>query len=183
MNILFAVISIIYLFLPAAAANMFAALSAKLIPTWNYPLDGYKNFHGKRILGDHKTVRGIVIGILAATLIFMIQKYLFFASPAIRSIALINYFNEPFVLGTLFGMGALAGDTVKSFFKRRANHKPGQAWFPYDQIDWVVGALLFTIFSIHYSGLVILLTLCIFLVLHIIVKFIGYLLKLDKEPF
>ena len=45
-------------------------------------------------------------------------------------------------LGLRFGIGAMAGDAVKSFFKRRADVPSGERWFPFDQIDFVVGALV-----------------------------------------
>jgi hypothetical protein len=67
-------IKIIYLLLPAAVANMTAALSSKLFPNWTYPVDGYKKLNGQRILGDHKTVRGFVIGTISATLVFLLQN-------------------------------------------------------------------------------------------------------------
>jgi len=44
-------------------------------------------------------------------------------------------------LGVRFGIGAMAGDAVKSFFKRRVGIRPGQPWIPFDQLDFIVGAL------------------------------------------
>src|SRR4051812_27852644 len=47
------------------------------------------------------------------------------------------------LLGAWIGLGALSGDLVKSFAKRRRGILPGQAWIPFDQIDWLLGALAF----------------------------------------
>jgi CDP-2,3-bis-(O-geranylgeranyl)-sn-glycerol synthase len=45
------------------------------------------------------------------------------------------------VLGLRFGVGAMAGDSVKSLVKRRLAIAPGEPWIPWDQLDFVLGAL------------------------------------------
>jgi len=40
--------------------------------------------------------------------------------------------------------GALIGDIIKSFFKRRIGKKRGQDWIPFDQIDFILGVLFFS---------------------------------------
>jgi CDP-2,3-bis-(O-geranylgeranyl)-sn-glycerol synthase len=35
----------------------------------------------------------------------------------------------------------MAGDSVKSFVKRRIGIAPGKPWIPWDQLDFVLGAL------------------------------------------
>jgi CDP-2,3-bis-(O-geranylgeranyl)-sn-glycerol synthase len=37
--------------------------------------------------------------------------------------------------------GALFGDITKSFFKRRVGKNRGEDWIPFDQIDFIAGAL------------------------------------------
>jgi CDP-2,3-bis-(O-geranylgeranyl)-sn-glycerol synthase len=81
----------------------------------------------------------------------------------------------------LLGFGALAGDSIKSFFKRRVGVKPGKRWFPFDQIDFVIGALAFA--SIVYfpgwkNALIILL---ISLAGHVLVNHSAYYLKIRGE--
>ncbi|MEM3153941.1 MAG: CDP-archaeol synthase, partial [Candidatus Woesearchaeota archaeon] len=39
------------------------------------------------------------------------------------------------------GIGALLGDSIKSFFKRRLGILPGRPWIPFDQVDYAIGAL------------------------------------------
>ena len=41
----------------------------------------------------------------------------------------------------MIGGGVIAGDLVKRFWKRRADVAPDRAWFPFDQIDYTIGAL------------------------------------------
>ena len=45
----------------------------------------------------------------------------------------------PLVLSLCFG--ALLGDIVESFFKRRAGKERGEDWIPFDQLDFLLGAL------------------------------------------
>ena len=39
--------------------------------------------------------------------------------------------------------GALIGDIIESFFKRRIGKGRGEDWIPFDQIDFILGALFF----------------------------------------
>src|SRR3989338_6934553 len=69
----------LWFFLPVGIANCTPIIAAKipLLEQWSYPIDFYKTFRGKRILGDHKTIRGLVIGILAAIATVVIQQFIY----------------------------------------------------------------------------------------------------------
>ena len=116
-----------YLMLPAYAANM-APPFTRFWTGWNRPIQG-------AALGSHKTVVGVAVGIAAAVLTSAIQAAIQSASP------LLDYSHWPW-LGLGFGFGAMAGDCLKSYFKRRRRIAPGRPWIPFDQLDFVVGALL-----------------------------------------
>lgn len=173
---------VIWLFLPAGVANMMAAISALIFPKWNYPIDCKKEFRGKRIFGDHKTWRGLIIGILSAGLIFLLQRFLFSSYSHIQNISLINYQNTSWLAGCLIGFGALFGDAIKSFFKRQANIPSGKSWFPFDQIDWIIGAIFVISIFIKLSLSIIVITLILGLIIHLITKVIGYIFKINKSP-
>jgi len=36
------------------------------------------------------------------------------------------------------------GDIIESFFKRRIGKKRGESWVPFDQLDFILGVLLFS---------------------------------------
>jgi len=55
--------------------------------------------------------------------------------------SLIGY-EHPLPLGLLCGSAAMAGDSAKSFVKRRLGIAPGRPWVPADQLDYVVAGLL-----------------------------------------
>jgi CDP-diglyceride synthetase len=120
------ILFILYFFLPAMVANIVPVFADRynFFPSFNKPLDGNLNWRGKRILGDHKTVRGVVVGTITGALIGLLQ-----GSP---------------ILGLGMGLGALWGDAIKSFIKRRLGIKPGTSWIPWDQIDFIIGASIFT---------------------------------------
>ncbi len=170
----------IYLFLPIGLANIFASLSRYLWPRLNYPLDFHQSFRGQRIFGSHKTWRGLIAGILAAFLFFLWQKYLFNNCPLVNKFSLIDYNSVSLWAGVAMGLGAGLGDALKSFFKRQLNIAPGQPWFPFDQIDFVVGGTLLSWPFIPISVNVILSAIILGLLFHLIFKVIGYVCRVDK---
>lgn len=137
----------VWFYLPAIAANMVPVIvhHANLWPALYKPLDGNRSWHGVRLLGNHKTVRGLVSGVTAALIIGYLQhimrRYAFFEN---LSLVKTNSLAFALWLSFLLGFGALFGDSLKSFFKRRRGKDPGHAWIPFDQIDFVLGATLLT---------------------------------------
>lgn len=176
------IIELIWLMLPAGVANMAAGVSAGLLPRFNAPLDFRKEFRGERIFGAHKTWRGLLAGVLASFLFFLAQGLAYSAFPFFQHISVLDYANTNIGLGVLLGLGALFGDAVKSFVKRQVGIAPGHPWFPFDQIDWVLGALIAVIFFVDISLATILLALVLGLAFHLVVKFTGYLFGLDRKP-
>lgn len=155
-------------------------IAAKYLPKYNQPLDFGKFYRGKRIFGDHKTIRGIIVGIIFSELLFLLQAYLFNNNLFIRNNSLVNYNQISIFFGFALGLGALGGDAIKSFLKRQVGIKPGTSWFPWDQIDWIIGTLLISNFFIPISAQMSFTFLVIGLLLHLIVKIIGYLIKMNN---
>ncbi len=178
----FYLLQLIYFLLPAGLANMAPVLIRKYFKKLNYPLDFKKQLFKKRILGDHKTFRGLIFGIIFAIIIVLIQEYLFKNYNYFKELSLINYStNYSIIVGFLMGFGALFGDIIKSFFKRQAGIKPGDVFMPFDQIDWIVGAVVFImpIYLISLKDFFILLIL--YFIIHLITRGIGYLIGLTKK--
>lgn len=143
------------------------------------PIDGGRMLWGKRILGDHKTWRGLLAGIVAGTLVYELQRFVYEAEVA-QTLALIDYSAHPLLPGLLMGLGAGIGDAVKSFFKRRIDIEPGQSWPVFDQLDFFLGAYVFV--SLVYAPPV-LLTLAILPVVllgNIASNLVGYSLGFKK---
>ncbi len=131
-----------WLILPAYMANASAVLVGG-----GRPLDfGRTCRDGKRILGDGKTWRGLLAGtFLGMTLGFGLATA---ASALIGTpyevIGLTTFEGFPLMIPLVFALsfGALLGDLVESFFKRRMGIARGQDWIPFDQLDFILGSVL-----------------------------------------
>jgi len=137
------ILSALYFFLPAYIGNSIPVVIRK-INFLNYPIDFGKKFRGKRIFGNNKTIRGLLFGVLAGIAIFHLQKYLYINFESVRNISLFDYSNMHCVYGLFMALGALVGDMVESFFKRQKGIKSGETWWGFDQVDFVIGAFVFT---------------------------------------
>jgi CDP-2,3-bis-(O-geranylgeranyl)-sn-glycerol synthase len=118
---------LLYFMAPAYVANMAAPLT-RYWRGWNRPIS-------TRWFGGHKTAIGFVAGVLGALGTSFLQY-------AIDHGARIVDGDNWVDLGLRFGLGAMVGDCAKSFFKRRLKIPPGRPWLPFDQIDFVLGALV-----------------------------------------
>ncbi|RLG49721.1 MAG: CDP-2,3-bis-(O-geranylgeranyl)-sn-glycerol synthase [Thermoproteota archaeon] len=118
MNNLNSLVFALWYILPAYFAN-----ATPVILGGGKPLDlGLKWIDGERIFGDHKTFRGILAGLLVGTVVGTIQGR-----------ELLGFFQS---------LGAMLGDLVSSFLKRRLKRKPGQ-WTPVlDEEGFVIFSLV-----------------------------------------
>jgi len=182
MNIFLELLKIIWFLLPAGVANMAAGVSGKLMPNFNSPLDLNLKIRNKRIFGDHKTVRGVLFGVVFGLITYLLQLYLIPKDPFFQTISIFNY-QSKIILGLIFPLGALLGDATKSFFKRQLSIPPGKPWFPFDQIDWLLGSLLFSYFFIKFSLVFALSVIVVGLILHLLTKILGFFLNFQEEKF
>ncbi len=171
----------LYLILPAAAANIAPALGKNLFKKYAYPVDLNYQWRGKPLFGAHKTYKGFVLGIAVGIFIAAVQTYVY-RFPLMQSISYINYAEHSFIIvGFLLGFGALFGDLIKSFFKRRVGIESGKPFIPFDQVDFVIGALVFISFIKPPSWQMIIFYLIIMPILHIATNLFAYGLGLQKN--
>jgi len=185
MDILKELIFAFWFFGPVGLANLGAFLSAKIpgLKKLSYPIDFNLKFRGKRIFGSHKTIRGFITGIAIGIITVSFQIYAYNRSAFLQGIMPIDYsVIDPVIFGFLCGFGALAGDAIKSFFKRQISIFPGQSWFPFDQTDYIIGGILFTWIYIPLDFVQYMFILIIWFLLHPFTSFIGYLLRLKRKP-
>ena len=128
--------------LPAYIANGSAVLVGG-----GRPIDSGKNWRdNRRILGDGKTWRGLFVGAfvgmtagfgLAAGAMFILESDFAF-------VGISDFGAFPVEIPIIFSIcfGALMGDIVESFFKRRIGKERGEDWIPFDQLDFILGALV-----------------------------------------
>jgi CDP-2,3-bis-(O-geranylgeranyl)-sn-glycerol synthase len=136
------VLRVLWLFVPAYLANMSPVLVQGWFAGLATPIDGGRSFRGRRILGDHKTWRGLFAGIVVGVVTYELQRLLHAAGIA-PGLVLLEYADHPVLPGFLMGLGTGVGDAVKSFFKRRVGIAPGASWPVFDQLDFFAGAYLF----------------------------------------
>ncbi len=131
--------------LPAYLGNMAPVFAKKAFKErFSTPIDLGREFRGKRIAGNHKTYRGFLSAIIISMVMVVFQRELY-ASGNFVSVSVVDYTKINYIVfGFLMGFGAMFGDLSKSIIKRRLDKDPGESWRPYDQIDFVVGAILIT---------------------------------------
>jgi CDP-2,3-bis-(O-geranylgeranyl)-sn-glycerol synthase len=139
-------------------------------------MDFGRNFSdGKRIFGNNKTWRGFFFGWAVGVLVGLVEGFVF------------GFNNYPVFFAVLIPLGALLGDLTGAFIKRRLDIAPGGLLPIVDQVDFVVGAVLFALplALISWQGLsweVILTVLLITPPIHLFTNFLAYKLKLKKNP-
>lgn len=171
-------------FAPAGLANAAPVFANKipLLNRWKTPVDLGRHYRGKRILGNNKTWRGLIVGILTGTLTGIVIYLLFPDFVEELGLRISSPLPSMAILGGVLGAGALLGDIVESFFKRQAGVSSGQPWFPFDQIDYIIGGLLTSSMFIELSWQQRLAVLLVWFGLHLLSSFIGYLIGLKDEP-
>ena len=151
------VLQALWIIIPAYVANASAVLVGGGIP-----IDFGKNWHdGKRMLGDGKTWRGLIsgtfIGMTAGFGLVVAASYI--NSSEYHFLDLTNFEGFPLMIPIIFSIcfGALLGDIIESFFKRRIGKNRGDDWVPFDQIDFILGVLFFSFIMssiLHISGFI-----------------------------
>jgi CDP-2,3-bis-(O-geranylgeranyl)-sn-glycerol synthase len=153
------VVGLVYVMAPAFVGDM-APPFVRYWPWWNAPIS-------TRWLGSHKTVVGFAFGVAAAVGTACVQSRVGWADALVRPDGWLS-------LGLRMGIGAMAGDSVKSFFKRRVGIAPGRPWIPADQLDYAMGALLLAWPRLRLTASDVLIILLLSFVGHFIVTRIGY---------
>jgi CDP-2,3-bis-(O-geranylgeranyl)-sn-glycerol synthase len=153
------IVELLYMMLPIYFANM-APPFVRYWRWWNRPIS-------KRRLGSHKTVLGFFLGIAAAILTAFLQSRIHWHGN------LVSY-EQWFLLGLSSGCGAMIGDSLKSYFKRRLQIAPGQSWIPADQLDFILGGLLSLSFWVRLGWLDVIIILTVSFVGDILINHLSF---------
>lgn len=165
---------------PAGFATIMPVLVRPVFNFLAYPVDFNLKLNGEPLFGKNKTWRGVIFATATGTLFFWFQQSMV-DIPWFAHLSIIDYKSTTLWFGFLMGLGAIVGDLIKSFFKRRFRIPPGVSWFPFDQIDYVIGALVFTA-PIFFPGWRFSIELIVVgIVLHLLSNVIGHVMKLRKD--
>ncbi|MEM0272519.1 MAG: CDP-2,3-bis-(O-geranylgeranyl)-sn-glycerol synthase [Thermoprotei archaeon] len=171
----------IYYLLPAMVAN-----GAPVLVKRGHPIDHGVNLRdGKRIFGDGKTVEGFLFGVFSGTVISY-GEYVF------------NRHLSQLLIGVSLSIGALIGDLVGAFIKRRLGLPRGHPAPLLDQLDFVLGAYFvsgafnyivgnnFTVFGDMIPPLlqlqIVITSLYIIPLIHLAANIGAYILRLKQTP-
>jgi CDP-2,3-bis-(O-geranylgeranyl)-sn-glycerol synthase len=157
------VVESLKLVFPAYCAN-----AAPVIVGGGPPMDFGKNFvDGRRVFGRNKTFRGFFFGLTVGFLVGLIE---------------VLGFGYPVLFAVLSPLGALLGDLTGAFLKRRLNVAPGGLLPVVDQVDFVVGAILFSLPLGIVTPELAVAMLIITPPIHLLTNFAAYKLKLKSNP-
>lgn len=189
MDVLRDLLFVLWVFAPAGVANVVPIIVAPVpgLRRWTAPLDGGRIFRGRRILGDHKTWRGLITGVIGATAVLALQALLVTETGWAAWLADgldYGFGMLPAVLlaGPLFAIGALGGDAVKSFFKRQIGMAPGHSWPVFDQVDYALGAALAVLPFVRLTLLQYVLLIVAWGGISLFSSWVGYLVHLKNSP-
>lgn len=171
-----------FFFLPTGIANMSPVFFQRTPHFLAVPVDFGYSIAGEPLFGNHKTWRGLISATVCGGLFFLLQQ------AAVREWSFLYNWSPfdltalPWWFGFAFAAGAILGDLVKSFFKRRVQIAPGDTWFPFDQIDFLLGGALVASFFVVITLPMWVSIFAFGTIMHIVVNHIGYWIGLKSSP-
>jgi len=143
---------------------------------------GRKFLDGRPILGKSKTIRGFIAGTFTGLLIGELLYLLKYVG--------IVFFPFPFqyaLLGLLLGFGAMLGDSIGSFIKRRIGYGSGDQVLLIDEMLFIAASMalaypLLKVSTVTLLPLEIIILLAITWVLHKLFNFLANRYKIKNVP-
>jgi len=175
MDLLRSLITALLLIWPLYISNATPVVVSKIIK--GTPMDLGRNFiDGRRILGDGKTFEGFAAGVLVGFMggeltYLLVQEHLSINLPSPLAVMLAC-------------IGALLGDVVGAFIKRRMGLPRGAPAPVLDQLDFLLFALLFLwliepeLLEPSYVIIAIVVTPPV----HLLTNYLAHKVKLKREP-
>lgn len=147
-------------------ANGAPVVAARLLGTrWSMPVDGgLRLADGNPLFGASKTWRGLVAALLLTPLASVLLGY------------------SPW-LGAVVGLGAMAGDLLSSFLKRRMGIAPSGRALGLDQVPEALIPALLAVPMLDLDLGALLLAVALFAVLERLLSRILYRLHIRRRPY
>ena len=151
----------VYIAIPTYVAN-----STPVLLGGGAPIDRGSNFiDGRRIFGSNKTIKGFVSGLVLGTLAGA-GEAAFFTNQSLL------------LVGSVASFGALLGDLIGAFVKRRLDIAPGNPLPIVDQLDFILGAIILAFPLLPVSAGAFLILLAATIPIHLLANAAAYLLGL-----
>ncbi|HEC16400.1 MAG TPA: CDP-archaeol synthase [Sedimenticola sp.] len=147
-------------------ANGTPVIARKLFGSrFGFPLDGGVKFmDGRPLLGSSKTLRGLLLAVVAATLTAPLFGYCW-------------------GIGAMIGGAAMLGDLLSSFIKRRLGLAPSSMALGLDQIPESLLPLLVCKVPLGLGWLSIAMVTMAFFVCELLFSFVLYRLHIRRRPY
>jgi CDP-2,3-bis-(O-geranylgeranyl)-sn-glycerol synthase len=161
----------IFIVLPAYFANGIPVLTP-LIFKCRIPIDlGHTFIDGRRLIGDNKSIQGVILGISSGLAIGELQSIL------------LN--DCIFIIRALvLSLGSVYGDLLGSFIKRRLKIEPGKSLPIIDQMSFIlIAIILYVIFFKDLDGIQVLFILGITPIMHLTTNVFAYVLGIKRVPY
>lgn len=175
---LLACLTTLYFILPAYFSN-----GGALVFGGGTPLDfGKTDSKGTRWIGNGVTWRGLIAGTIIGIITGAVQGYI--APDILKEIGttlitpIITDVNNGILIGFLLGFGALLGDAIGSFLKRRLGIGRGKPAPILDQLDFLIVALILVYPIVTFNWLFLVIAIVLTLAIHLIANTGAYLLGL-----
>ena len=168
------IINSFWLILPAYCANLFPVLLKG-----KHPIDFKKNFiDGFRLFGNGKTIEGFFGGIFFGSFIGLLLIY---SQPFIQQFHILQ-FQHNLLTVLLLTTGAIFGDIIGSFIKRRFRIKRGDSAPLLDQLDFLIFALIVLSIITNLNFYWIIFLVIITPLIHYSANICAFILKLKDKP-
>jgi CDP-2,3-bis-(O-geranylgeranyl)-sn-glycerol synthase len=175
---------VLYLFAPllVSAALSAVVLRYDLLPRFAKPIDGGAVLCGRRVLGDGKTWRGVIVAVVGSVVTVLFQKHIIGARAA--ALGIVDYAHaDAVLLGTAIGGSAMLGELPNSFIKRRLGIGRGETasrpalrvlFWVWDQVDLLTTAWPLLAFWVRPTTTLVVTSFILTLAIHPLVALIGY---------
>jgi CDP-archaeol synthase len=149
-----------------AVANGAPLLAKKLLGSFlDYPLDAGRSLaDGHRLFGSSKTVRGVLVGVLAAALLAPLVGF-------------------SWTTGLVVGAAAMAGDLFSSFIKRRMGLAPSSRAPGLDHVPESLFPALATMTDLGLTLIDVLLVVALFTVGGQMLSLLLFKIRLRDHPY
>lgn len=175
---LIACVTTLYFILPAYFSN-----GSGLAFGGGLPVDfGKSDSKGNRWIGDGVTWRGLIsgtiVGMITGAIQGLVAPYILANFGPYIITPIVTDIPSGILIGFLLGFGALLGDAIGSFIKRRLGIGRGKPAPILDQLDFIIVALILVSFAVELDLLTIVIAIVLTLVIHLATNTCAYLLGL-----
>lgn len=180
-----------YLFLPLLVGAIVNGLCIRFqcLTFLTYPLDFRLTCRKRRLFGNNKTFRGIILFSIGTALAVSLQATVFHNIPLLQSLEILNYdLVYPPLFGFFLGVAAMLSELPNSYLKRQLDIPSGGAahgiWLPIfyflDQVDLLAGTWLVLSLAMKVTLDHVLFSIVFIFFAHQIITIIAYFLGMRQ---